>query len=117
MHKKKKIKRADLLAVAVCLWPLSGAAEESSPGLILTQGRLFLSTGGYTHQVVSVENKTTRTFESIEVECGFYAGTQLLTSDYAYIEGLEPKSLGHKDVTTSNAGGATSAKCRIVRAR
>ena len=83
-------------------------AQEFDNSLVLTLGRLFTSAGGYSHQVVSVENKGIRTIERIEVECGFYAGTQLLASDNNYIRGLRPASIGHADIFTANAGGATS---------
>ena len=99
----------------VCVSVLVTNAFAQNGGLVLTQGRLFASSGEYMHQSVSIENKTTQTFERVEVECGFYSDNQLVTADRSYVRNLGPGSLGHTDVVADHAKGANNSKCRIVR--
>jgi hypothetical protein len=52
-----------------------GIAQDS--GLVITLGRLETNSSG-AKQILAVENKTSRNFSYIHVECGFYAGASWL---------------------------------------
>jgi hypothetical protein len=87
--------------------------EGDRGGLVLTLGRLATKPNVGANQIISVENRTSRIFARIEVECGFYAGDKLVGNGNAIISALQPGSTGHSNLFSSSAGDADTAKCRI----
>ena len=108
--------------VAAFVLALAGTsvnAQTTAPardGLVLTVGRL---SAGHSlgRVVISLENKTTRAFDTAEVECGFYLNGQLIGADSTYLRNLTPGTLAHGEVTASNSRDADSVKCRIISQR
>ena len=100
-------------------WPVlgyvfisAGVATAQDTNLVLNLGRLTTNSMAAT-QVISVENRTSRTIARVHVECGFYAGTRLVGSGGATINNLQPGSIGHDEAVALNASDADNAKCRI----
>jgi hypothetical protein len=93
--------------VFVLVLSVTTASVAQDAGLVLTLGRLSTDQYGAS-QVISVENRTSRSFSIIEVECGFYAGNKLVGNGDAIIRELRPGSTGH-----SNAASFTAADADI----
>ncbi len=79
----RKVPIGSALLLLLCV--AGSAAQEGE--LILTLGRLTTNSMGAT-QVLSVENKTSKNFERVEVECGFYSGTKLVGNGSAFVHEL-----------------------------
>jgi hypothetical protein len=105
--------RAIALGLLLLFATASSAAED---GLALTIGRLSTNEAAAS-QVISVENKTSRNFSRIHVECGFYAGNNLVGSGGASLHDLQAGTIGHDDVVALNAGDTDNVKCRIESAK
>ena len=101
-----------LLLLATC------GLLRAEDGLVLTTGRLQSSNTGFALQVVSVENRTDKSFELIVVECGFYSRNNLVGSGQGGVENVQPGTIAHGNIIAmSGAPGADNAKCRVVDAR
>jgi hypothetical protein len=86
--------RSIALGFAGLLFLLATASSAAENGLVLTIGRLSTNSVG-ADQVISVENRTSRKFSRIHVECGFYAGNKLVGSGGTSIHELQPGTIGH----------------------
>jgi hypothetical protein len=100
------------------LWPVfvlcaTATAIAQEAGLVLTLGRLETKPNIGANQVISVENRTSRIFARIEVECGFFAGDKLVGNGRTIISALQPGSTGYSNSFSSSAADADTAKCRI----
>ncbi len=100
------------LGCAGSLLFLAATSSAAENGLVLTIGRLSTNSVG-ADQVISVENRTLRKFSRIHVECGFYAGNELVGSGGASIHELQPGTIGHDHVAAINASDTNNVKCRI----
>ena len=104
---------AVLLTAGLIVGPDSFAQDS---GLVLTIGRLRTASAGAI-QVLSVENRTSKSYSRIHVECGFYAGSKLVGSGGASFHDVQPGSLAHNDAVALGASDADNVKCRIESQR
>jgi hypothetical protein len=93
-----------------------GGSIAQDSGLVLTIGRLHTSQAG-ARAVLAIENRTARAFSRIRVECGFYAGSQLVGNGGASFDDVQPGSIAHNDAIDLGASDADNVKCRIVSQR
>jgi hypothetical protein len=93
-----------------------GSSIAQDSGLVLTIGRLQTNQAG-ARAVLALENRSSRTFSRIRVECGFYAGSQLVGSGGASFDDIQPGSIAHNDAVDLGASDADNVKCRIVSQR
>jgi hypothetical protein len=98
--------------LALLMTAVAKAESPTEDRLVITMGRLT-TTGTFAIQVITLENKTSKWFSRISVECGFYAGSLLAGVGHAAIENIEPRSQAHKSAFTLNCGDADHVKCRI----
>lgn len=97
---------------ALLIAGFGGSVVAQSSGLVLTVGRLHTSSGGAS-QVLAIENRTSRSFSRICVECGFYAGKDLVGNGGATFGDVKPGSIAHNNAVALGAGDADNVKCRI----
>jgi hypothetical protein len=76
------------------------------------EGRLRTNSVGAS-QVLAVENRTSRRFSRIHVECGFYAGKILVGSGGTSFHDVQPGSIAHDSAVAIGASDADNVKCRI----
>jgi hypothetical protein len=86
--------------------------DDPNVGLVLTLGRLSTNPDS-ARQVLAIENKTSRSFSAVGIECGFYAGNRLVGNGYTAVDDLAPGSLAHSSVLAVHANDADNVKCRI----
>ncbi len=100
-----------IIAAAIALATCTVATADDH-SLTLRMGRLSLQ-NRKAIQIVKVQNLTSRSFQWIDVECGFFNGKELVNSDTSGVENLPPGKTDIANVISFNAPGTTSAKCRI----
>jgi hypothetical protein len=105
--------RAMLLGASLAtLMGVAMAENSTENGLVITLGRLSI-TGPYATQVITLENKTSKRFSRISIECGFYARSLLVGVGEAHIKNIEPRSNAHGEAVAMDSGDADNTKCRI----
>jgi hypothetical protein len=98
------------------IFMIATAVDAQDAGVVLKMGRLS-QVGSHSIQVVAVENHTSNLLQTVEVDCGFYQGDQLIASGYSYLDKIRAGDTGFKNVNGNTETGATFAKCRIVETR
>jgi hypothetical protein len=69
--------------------------------------------GTYTKHVYTLKNQTNRRLEAVYVECGIFAGDELVDKATLSFLDIPPHGEAYDGVTTED--GVTELKCRILR--
>jgi hypothetical protein len=94
------------------------AAEVPPKGVTVTQNRMGPSPSGtFTYLTVTVQNDTDELLSTAEVECGFFNGGDLVSTDSTYIQNIAAKSKVFGTVSTSAKLRPDSAQCRVSNVR
>jgi hypothetical protein len=96
-----------LILAAPCMAGAANAAEVD-----LTKGRLFQS-GTYSIQTMGALNKSGRTIDFLEVECGFFLKGQLIRPGGGAAQNVQPGQTAYFDVRSSDTSNADSTECRV----
>ena len=106
-----------LLVVLVALGTALPACANDAPpqNVTVTMNRMGPSpSGAYTYLTVTVNNDTDYVLASAQVECGFFSGKDLVSTDRTYIENTAARSKAFGTVSTITRGPRPdSAQCRI----
>ncbi len=104
-----------LLVTSLMLLTLTtfGTYAKQIEGLSIEQGALSHSSH-YVFQVVSVSNKSARSFKSVKIECAFFGEGKLVASGVGYIDNLDAGELGSVEIAASSTAISDSTKCRLV---
>jgi hypothetical protein len=73
--------------------------------------------GDYAEQTVAILNSTGVRLRSVQIECGFFRGVDLLAAGFGFGENIEPGQTAYISVIANHASDATNAQCRVVGAR
>lgn len=96
--------------------PPDTVASNVGNSLNIQQGALkFSRSGRYAEQPVAVINSGTNIVHSVEIECGFFRGEELLAAERSRAYEVEAGQTAYISILSLSAPGATNSKCRIVR--
>lgn len=87
------------------------------PGSVRIEQGLLKVDRNYADQPIMILNSTMSRLQSVEVECGFFRGKDLLATERNIAEEIGANETAYITVLSSQSPGATSAKCRIVKFR
>ena len=88
----------------------------SQDGLELELGALKFD-GNYIEQVFAVSNSSSRTYNLIIVECGFFAQGKLIAADFRTIGNLAEGATGFARMLVRSSSAADRAQCRVSDTR
>ena len=106
----KKVMAA-ALATALC-----AGHTHAGENVTLTLGRLGPSiSGAFIEQQITVTNNTNQIVQTVEIECGFFHGAQLVDTTRMTARNIPPSTQAYVSVIADRKNQPDSAKCRIYR--